>query len=115
MSNFILDGIMGLAVADALGVPVEFESRNQLVKNPVVGMREYGTHNQPAGTWSDDTSMTLCLVASLCNGLDYNDIMNNFLKWYDEGEITPYGEVFDIGNTTREALLRYKKGYLPLE
>ena len=59
-SNNVLGGIMGLADADALGVPVEFESRSTLKKNPVVGMRAYGTYNQPAGTWSDDTSMTLC-------------------------------------------------------
>ena len=65
MSNFVLDGIMGLCVADALGVPVEFMNRETLRKDPVVGMREYGTYNQITGTWSDDTSMTLCLVDSL--------------------------------------------------
>lgn len=51
---------MGLCVADALGVPVEFNSREKLKANPVTDMRAYGTHNQPYGTWSDDTSMTLC-------------------------------------------------------
>lgn len=114
-SNNVLGGIMGLAVADALGVPVEFESRSTLKKNPVVGMRAYGTYNQPAGTWSDDTSMTLCLADSLCKGLDYYDIMDNFLRWFDDGEFTPYGVAFDIGNTTREALIKYKNGNSPLE
>ena len=51
------DGMLGLAVGDALGVPVEFRSREVLKQNPVTGMRAYGTHNQPAGTWSDDTPM----------------------------------------------------------
>ena len=60
MSNFVLDGIMGLAVADALGVPVEFESRSKLMKIQLLNER-ICTYNQPAGTWSDDTSMTLCL------------------------------------------------------
>ena len=68
--NYVLNGIMGLCVADALGVPVEFEDRDSLLKNPVVSMRGYGTYNQPAGTWSDDSSMTLCLLDSLSNGLE---------------------------------------------
>jgi len=50
MKNKVLDGIMGLCVADALGVPVEFKSREKLKINPVTGMREFGTHNQPVGT-----------------------------------------------------------------
>ena len=70
MRNRILDGVMGLCVADALGVPVEFNSREKLKANPVTDMRAYGTHNQPSGTWSDDTSMTLCLLDSLSEGLD---------------------------------------------
>jgi len=81
MSNKILDGIMGLCVADALGVPVEFSSRESLQCNPVTNMRGYGTYNLPPGTWSDDTSMALCLVDSLNNGLDYKDIMEKFLFW----------------------------------
>ncbi|MDD4658349.1 MAG: ADP-ribosylglycohydrolase family protein [Eubacteriales bacterium] len=115
MANYVLNGIMGLCVADALGVPVEFMARGTLDANPVVGMRAYGTYNQPAGTWSDDTSMTLCLADSLCRGLDYNDIMQNFLKWFQRGEFTPFGAAFDIGNTTRQALKRFEQGAAPLE
>jgi ADP-ribosyl-[dinitrogen reductase] hydrolase len=59
MSNIWKDGMLGLIVGDALGVPVEFMSRTELMKNPVTGMREYGTHHQPMGTWSDDSSMAL--------------------------------------------------------
>ena len=47
-------------------------------------MREYGIYNQPAGIWSDDTSMTLCFVDSLSRGLDYEDIMLNFMKWVEK-------------------------------
>ena len=61
----IRDGILGLAVGDALGVPVEFRIRERLKQNPVTGMRAYGTHNQPAGSWSDDTTMALCTLESL--------------------------------------------------
>lgn len=115
MANNVLSGIMGLCVADALGVPVEFVDRETLRDNPVVDMRSYGTYNQPAGTWSDDTSLTLCLADSLINGLDYKDIMTKFYKWFSEGAYTPCGEVFDVGISTRKALNRYLGGTTPLE
>ncbi len=115
MRKHILDAIMGLAVADALGVPAEFKDRKTLAQDPVVGMRAYGTYNKPAGTWSDDTSMTLGLMDSLAKGLDYDDIMQSFLKWYTRGEYTADGKVFDIGITTREALARFEAGVPALE
>jgi ADP-ribosyl-[dinitrogen reductase] hydrolase len=115
VANHVLAGIMGLCVADALGVPVEFMDRETLRRNPVTGMRSYGTHRQPAGTWSDDTSMTLCLAESLAKGLDYQDIMNSFLKWLDEAAYTPHGKVFDVGNTTSKALMKFSGGIPPLE
>ena len=102
--------IIGHAIGDALGVPVEFASRERLEADPVIGMRGYGTHKVPAGTWSDDTSMTLCLLESLTrlNKVDYQDIMNNFLLWMEDGEFTATWTAFDIGITTRHALLRLK-------
>ncbi len=57
--------------------------------------------------------MTLCLVDSLSKGLDYEDIMLNFMKWIEEGEYTPYGEAFYIGLTTRKALMRFKNEIPP--
>lgn len=115
MSNIVLDGIMGLVVGDALGVPVEFQSRDSLEKDPVTGMRAYGTYGQPAGTWSDDSSLTLALLDSLKKGLDYKDIMDKFLGWYERADYTPHGQMFDIGNATSAALRRYKSGCAPLE
>ncbi|MCQ4936375.1 ADP-ribosylglycohydrolase family protein [Anaerotignum propionicum] len=114
MKNEVLDGIIGLCVADALGVPVEFNSRERLKANPVTDMRAYGTHNQPSGTWSDDTSMALCLLDSLSDGLDYKDVMDNFKSWLTEGKYTPHGEVFDVGIATRQAISRYMTGVEPL-
>lgn len=115
MRNYILDGIIGLSVGDALGVPVEFSSREELKEKPVTDMMGYGTYNQPPGTWSDDTSMTLCTLDSLSKGLDYNDIMDKFVLWINEGEYTPYNEVFDIGITSQQAILKYIKGENPLD
>ena len=114
MKNRILDAVMGLCVGDALGVPVEFMSRRSLKLNPVISMREYGTYHKPRGTWSDDTSMTLCFLDSLATGIDYDDIMKKFVLWYKEGHYTQYGEAFDVGNGTREAILRYISKVEPL-
>lgn len=99
--------ILGGVVGDALGVPVEFMSRADLTVAPVTGMREYGTHNQPAGTWSDDSSMALCLMESLTRGIDYEDMAYNFLRWADDCFWTAHDEVFDMGIATRKALVKY--------
>lgn len=103
-NKLIKAAILGLVVGDALGVPVEFESREQLAHTPVTGMQSGGTYHQPAGTWSDDSSMTLCTLDSLTHGLDYSDMMRKFLAWANENYWTAYGEVFDMGIVTREAL-----------
>ena len=106
----IQDGILGLAVGDALGVPVEFRIRDSLKLEPVTGMRAYGTHHQPAGSWSDDTTMALCTLESLTKGVDYDDMMDRFCRWVDEGYMTPHGKLFDIGRTTLHALRLYSSG-----
>ena len=103
-NNCITSTFIGLAVGDALGVPVEFRSRESLRQNPVVDMRSFGTHEQPKGTWSDDSSLTFCLTESLCNGYDLKDISIKFAQWYSELIWTQHGKVFDIGNTTRRAI-----------
>ncbi len=113
----VYDGIIGLAIGDALGVPVEFKSRQEIAENPVVSMREYGTHNQPIGTWSDDTSLTLALIDSIIekNKIDYVDIMDRFSNWLMYNDYTARGEVFDVGNATSRAIMNYGRGIDPLE
>ena len=102
--------VLGTAVGDALGVPVEFRDREKLKACPVKGMRAYGTHDQPAGTWSDDTSMLLATLDSLLVGYDPEDIMARFERWLMHGEYTPYGEVFDRGMIVTQAVKRYRAG-----
>jgi len=106
--------LFGLAVGDALGVPVEFNDRSYFEKRPVVDMLEYGTHNQPAGTWSDDSSLAFCLAESLLNGYNLEDIASKFLQWYNTEIWTPYGHVFDIGIATRNAIYQISKGTNPI-
>ncbi len=100
--------IFGVAVGDALGVPVEFKSRSYLKKYPVTDMKGYGTYNQPPGTWSDDSSLTFCLMQGLLNGYDLHRIAGLFVNWMDNAYWTAYDERFDIGITTSESLNRYK-------
>ena len=109
--NNSFNGILGLAIGDAMGVPIEFIPRNVLFKNPVTEMKGYGSHNVPKGTWSDDTSMTLATVDAIrsTGTIDYSIIADNFLKWFKEAKYTTNKEVFDIGRTTLRALAKYEE------
>ena len=115
--NTVRAGIIGHAVGDALGVPVEFTSRSQLARRPIRDMEGFGTYNMPAGTWSDDTSMEIALLQSLIDKgrFDYKDIMDNFCKWRKDGEFTATGKFFDIGTTSARALENYLMGMSPSE
>jgi ADP-ribosyl-[dinitrogen reductase] hydrolase len=113
MQNLLQTIIFGVAVGDALGVPVEFESRASLKANPVTSMRSYGTYDQPSGTWSDDTSMTICLAESIIEGFSLQNLADKFVAWKYDNYWTPHGDVFDIGIATSSAITRLKKGEQP--
>ena len=104
--------ILGFAIADAIGVPVEFVSRYELKISPVTKMREGGIWNQPIGTWSDDTSMTIATMESISRlqKIDYTDIMTNFARWYTKGEFTANDYCFDTGIATRQAINNFIDG-----
>ena len=112
--NIWLDGMMGLVVGDALGVPVQFLSRDEIKNRPeglVTGMEAGGVYNMPEGTWSDDSSMALATLASIIDKkeADPADIMMRFVKWELKGEYTPFGEAFDQGNTCSSAIYKFAK------
>jgi len=102
--------LFGVAVGDAIGVPVEFKSRESIAQNPVTEMIGYQTHNQPPGTFSDDSSLTFCLAEGLTKDFDLENIAENFIKWYTENYWTARGEVFDIGIATEDAIMRLLDG-----
>lgn len=106
IKNKLIPTIIGGIVGDALGVPVEFKNRDINIK----GMTGFGTYNQPAGTWSDDTSLTLCLINNIIENKDENDLMNKFAAYQSSGYLTPYGEMFDIGVATIQAIQRFNQG-----
>ncbi len=105
--------LFGVAVGDALGVPVEFNGRENIRKNPVTDFIGYGTYNLPAGTWSDDSSLTFCLAEALTNEFDLHIIGQNFVKWRYNNFWIARGNVFDIGNATQQAIDRLATGVQP--
>ena len=108
MINKIKSVMIGHAVGDALGVPVEFCSRDELARDPVTDMRGYGTYPVPAGAWSDDTSMSLAALDVLAKGnTDWFEIMVSFAKWLDDGEYTPTGKSFDVGRGCLKSILSF--------
>ena len=99
--------LVGLAVGDALGEPVEFAEGFE----PVTGMRGGGPRGLPAGCWTDDTSMALCLAESLIarKGFDAKDQADRYVRWYREGHMSSTGSCFGMGYTTRRALEGYEE------
>lgn len=99
--------LLGLACGDAVGTSVEFMSRGSF--EPVTDMRGGGPFDLRPGEWTDDTSMALCLAASLvhCQGFNPVDQMNRYCNWRSVGYMSSNGECFDIGITVATALNRY--------
>ncbi len=101
--------LFGLAVGDALGVPVEFKSRETIALKPVTDMIGYGTYHLPAGTFSDDSSLAFCLAEALTNEFDLQKIATNFIAWLNNNYWTSGGTVFDVGMATRQAIRRLQE------
>jgi ADP-ribosyl-[dinitrogen reductase] hydrolase len=99
---------LGLACGDAVGTAVEFKARDTFP--PLTGMTGGGPFGLKPGEWTDDTSMALCLAASLIEkkSFDARDQMDRYLKWSEEGYLSSNGSCFDIGLTIASALRRYK-------
>ena len=114
MKNLILTAIMGVAVGDALGLPMQFYSREKCQRLNVTQMLDW---ELPKGTFSDDTATTLCTLASLKENnwqLNDEDIMKRFVAWLGYGYMTCDDRAIDVGQATRKAIQRYYDG-VPLE
>jgi ADP-ribosyl-[dinitrogen reductase] hydrolase len=100
--------LLGLAVGDAVGTTLEFKPPGTFA--PIDDMRGGGPFDLPAGAWTDDTSMALCLAESLVEvgGFDPVDQLARYVRWYREGHMSSNGKCFDIGNATRQALHRFE-------
>lgn len=102
----VVDGIIGHAIGDAMGTPVQFKDRKLFYK-PVKEMLKSGFGDK--GTWSDDTSMEIATIDSYinCNGWNYDDIMNNYISWINDAKYTSRGITFDVGRTCMRAIKNY--------
>jgi ADP-ribosyl-[dinitrogen reductase] hydrolase len=101
--------LVGLAVGDTLGMPLEFKERGSF--QPIDDMIAGGPFNLSLGYWTDDTSMALCLADSILDkqGYDSYDVMERYAKWRDEGYRSSTGKCFDIGNQVSSAISQYKE------
>ena len=111
--NQIKDILYGVAIGDALGLHVQFASREIIKETPVEDMEGYGVFSKPPGYFSDDSSLTFALSEALIDGYDLDIIAQNFVKWLDEGYWTPDGEAYDIGTTTFNSITNIKEGIKP--
>ena len=100
-------------MGDAVGTTVEFKPRGTFP--PVTDMGGGRPFALKPGEWIDDTSMALCLAASLPekNGVDAHDQMVRYWKWYTTRYLSNNGHCFDIGNTVRQALEWYRQTCQP--
>lgn len=116
MSKYV-DAIIGHAIGDAMGVPTEFCIREKLLQKPVKEMVSSPKVGQPAGSWSDDTSMEICTIESYLEKkeFDYSDIMNKWTEWINEGKYTANGDTFDVGRTCLSAIRQYSNGINPID
>lgn len=107
--------LLGLAAGDALGTTIEFSPIGDPFKPRVTEIVGGGPFQLPAGGWTDDTSMALCLADSLiaCGGFDARDQIERYVRWYRDGENSHTGTCFDIGNTTSSALSRFMRSGEP--
>lgn len=105
--------LLGLAVGDALGTTLEFKQPGSF--KPIKAIVGGGPFQLKPGEWTDDTSMALCLAESLveCKGFDPVDQLKRYVRWYREGHLSSNGRCFDIGGTTRSALVRFEREHQP--
>ena len=108
--------LLGHAVADAIGVPVEFEDRATRWSDPVTDVRGFGTFHQPPGSFSDDFSLTAILCESFIKSgptvVELADLGNRLVNWMKH-DYWAANKVFDVGIATRQSIERLENGYPP--
>jgi len=109
-----LGSILGLVVGDAIGAASVYQQMGSFP--PVTGMVGGGPFNLPAGAWTDDGSMALCLAESLVEAgcFDAQDQMRRYVRWWREGHLSSVGRCFDIGIAVHQALVRFERTSNPL-
>lgn len=103
-----IGALLGLAIGDAIGTTLEFRARDTY--EALTDMVGGGPFNLKVGEWTDDTAMALALSDSLeaREVFDEQDLLGRFINWWRWGIYSCTGECFDIGITTRQALVRWE-------
>src|SRR5688500_3385360 len=98
--------LVGLAVGDALGAPVEFESPAQIAgrRDELFAMPGGGGFNWAPGEFTDDTQMALVLARHLraVGGVDPAQLARAFAEWAKDAA--------DVGIQTRKVLTQVSHG-----
>jgi ADP-ribosyl-[dinitrogen reductase] hydrolase len=105
-----VNSLWGVIIGDALGLPVQFSDRDEMVRHPVLSMKGFGTFNKPKGFWSDDGALTLATADALSQGESLPRIMESFAAWLFLGAYTQDGVAYDMGQTTLTAIKNYQRG-----
>ncbi|NLD78669.1 MAG: ADP-ribosylglycohydrolase family protein, partial [Acidimicrobiales bacterium] len=110
-----IGALVGLATGDAVGTTLEFKAPGTFT--PITDMVGGGPFGLEPGQWTDDTSMALCLAASLVekDGVDLVDQLERYVRWRDQGYMSSTGRCFDIGNTTTSQLSRFVRTGEPID
>ena len=116
-SDQVIGGLIGNAAGDALGLPVEFKSREDLKGIPVLEMQGFGSYLVAPGTWSTNTSMVIALMESIreCGKVNQSDILHKLSRWLYLGDYTVGSEIINSNATVTLSIDRFKKGYTPDE
>ncbi|KAJ7614363.1 ADP-ribosylation/Crystallin J1 [Roridomyces roridus] len=106
--------LLGSALCDALGAPGEFHARFSYTF--LSTMQPNGNFGgNPAGTWTDDTSMTLSLARSIGKGeFSEADQLDAYYRWWQHGTLSAVGRCFDIGNTILRAVDMYQSALIEM-
>lgn len=96
--------LLGLAIGDALGAPLEFSLPEDAAEAVARGLEMNGGGIWEPGEWTDDTAMALHLAESIGERglLDLDDVTRRYAVWAASGPK-------DIGLTTRAALTRVSR------
>jgi len=98
--------LVGVAVGDALGGPLETISTScREIPQNVTEMIGGGWLKLKPGQITDDTEMTLCIARSITEKkkFDAEDIARKFVEWFYDSQI-------GAGRTTKTAIERLKEG-----
>lgn len=108
LCNRMLGCFFGGIAGDAYGSAYEFKGRDTYEVSPDMEETVFGL---PPGSFTDDSSMMLCLAVSLTENENFSpvDQMERYVRWRRDGYMSscPKRGCFDIGRTTSMAISKF--------